>query len=105
MYIRLLFIVSFAHQEDARTQVRILLPKLVASFQILLGNDVRLHQAIPLKIGQCLEEYAGAVNHFEACRHGVSLQRIQILRGEGRILDVMRLGHQELAAWVEGLGL
>ena len=36
---------------------------------------------------------------------GVSLQRIQILRGEGRILDVMRLGHKELAAWVDGLKL
>ena len=38
-------------------------------------------------------------------KRGVSLQCIQILRGEGRILDVMRLGHKELVAWVDGLKL
>jgi hypothetical protein len=50
-------VASFTHQEDAGTQVGILLSQFVASLQVFFRDDIRLQQTIPLEVRQRFEEY------------------------------------------------
>src|SRR3954447_23936222 len=55
----------FANQENARTEIRVLLAQFVGSFEVRFRNDVGLQQAVPLEVGQGFEEDAGAMDHIE----------------------------------------
>src|SRR5450759_107195 len=77
MCVGLFSVASFTHQKYTRTQIRVVLPKLVAPLQIFFGNNVCLQQSIPLEIRQRFEEDSRAVNYLQPSSDRISLQGIQ----------------------------
>src|ERR1035437_5180642 len=80
----------FAEQEDTGAQMRILLPELIAPFQVLFGDNVRLQQSIPLEVRQSFEEYPRTMNHVEPGCNGVALHGVQRVRESMAVLGLGR---------------
>src|SRR5688500_10822918 len=79
-----------AHLINTGAQVGIDMPQLEAALEVLGRDDVGGQQAVPLKIGERLEEDTRAVNHLQTRGAGVALQRIERVGDPMTVLTLRR---------------
>src|SRR5689334_637707 len=81
---------GFTNQIDGRAEVGVLLAELEAALKVGRRDDVGLQQAVPLEVGQGLEEDARTVDDLEASTGGVTLQRVQRIGAAVAMLGLSR---------------